>query len=69
MGVGGEGFYGAGNPLVNANPEFPAQTWPQQTGQARLCYATMMLKQRLCTVLYCLSGGSKPRHYAGSAAY
>ena len=33
MGVGGEGFYGAGNPLVTANPEFPAQTWPQQTGQ------------------------------------
>jgi hypothetical protein len=34
VGVGGEGFFGVGDPLVNFNPEYPAQTWPQQTGQA-----------------------------------
>ena len=33
VGVGGEGFFGAGDPLVTANPEFPNQTWPQRTGQ------------------------------------
>jgi len=38
VGVGGEGFFGAGNPLVTANPEFPAQMWPQQTGQVRTLY-------------------------------